>query len=33
MGRRDPDERKGVLGGVSDRLLANTSDVAIWLIN
>ncbi|MBU0682576.1 MAG: universal stress protein [Proteobacteria bacterium] len=33
MGRRDPDERKGVLGGVSDRLLANTSDIAIWLIN
>lgn len=33
MGRRDPDVRKGVLGGVSDRLLANTRDVAIWLIN
>ncbi len=33
MGRRDPDERKGLLGGVSDRLLANTSDIAIWLIN
>ncbi len=33
MGRRDPDVRKGVLGGVSDRLLANTSDIAIWLIN
>lgn len=33
LGRRDPEERKGVLGGVSDRLLANTSDIAIWLIN
>ncbi|MEN8257790.1 MAG: universal stress protein [Thermodesulfobacteriota bacterium] len=33
MGRRDPDVRKGVLGGVSDRLLASTSDLAIWLIN
>lgn len=33
MGRRDPDVRKGVLGGVSDRLLANTTDLAIWLIN
>jgi nucleotide-binding universal stress UspA family protein len=33
MGRRDPDERKGLLGGVSDRLLSHTSDIAIWLIN
>lgn len=33
LGRRDPDERKSVWGGVSDRLLANTSDIAIWLIN
>ncbi len=33
MGRRDPDERKGLLGGVSDRLLSNTSDIAVWLIN
>lgn len=33
MGRRPPDARKGVLGGVSDRLLANTSDIAIWLIH
>lgn len=33
MGRRDPDVRKGLLGGVSDRLLGHTSDIAIWLIN
>ncbi len=33
MGRRDAAERKGVLGGVSDRLLAHTNDLAVWLIN
>ncbi|MEN8142553.1 MAG: universal stress protein [Thermodesulfobacteriota bacterium] len=32
MGRRHKDVSKGIFQGVSDRVLANVSDVAIWII-
>lgn len=33
MGRRGPDEAKGILGGVSDRVLGTVNNVAVWLTN
>lgn len=33
MGRRGPDEPKGILGGVSDRVLRTVNNVAVWLFN
>ena len=32
MGRRHKDVSKGIFQGVSDRVLANVSDVAVWII-
>ena len=32
MGRRHKDVNKGIFQGVSDRVLANVSDVAIWIV-
>lgn len=32
MGRRHKDVSKGIFQGVSDRVLANVSDVAIWIV-
>lgn len=32
MGRRDQDVSKGIFKGVSDRVLANVNNVALWLI-
>ena len=33
MGRRGPDEPKGIFGGVSGRVLRTVNDVAVWLVN
>ena len=32
MGRRHKDVNKGIFQGVSDRVLANVTDVAIWIV-
>ena len=32
MGRRHKDVSKGIFQGVSDRVLANVADVAIWIV-
>lgn len=33
MGRRGPDEPKGIFGGVSGHVLRTVNDVALWLVN
>lgn len=33
MGRRGPDEPKGIFGGVSGQVLRTVNDVAVWLVN
>lgn len=33
MGRRGPKEAKGILGGVSDRVLQTVNDVMVWLVD
>lgn len=33
MGRRGPDEPKGIFGGVSGTVLRTVNDVAVWLVN
>ena len=33
MGRRGPKEPKGILGGVSDRVLQTVNNVMVWLVD